>query len=1230
MADEITQKLGLDASAAITSLRQLRILFQQYAQSVRSAADANTQFNKTGRLITASLSADAAAMAAAQKAVGQLTTQTKRLVQQLNARFAAQNKLNGANPAGPKAPVAATGPDPSGIFASTLASNLLARAISGTTSAIIEGTTAAIDYELTLARIKTIAGTGVGSIQTLSEQIRTLSDEFGRPIVEVAAGQYELLSNQIGSAAEATTVLRAALKLANVTGATTADSVNAISSVINSYNLSASEAEVISAKLFRAVDLGRFTLDEVANSMGRVTVTAAQLGISLDEVLGSLATLTITGVPADEAMTLLSNTMRGLLKPTKAMKELFAELGVSTAEAGIAAFGFQGLLDKIAESSGGSASEIAQLTENVRVARGFLGLTGDQAARAAKNIEEIGKASAQFLQQKNEIILQTNAKQVQTELNEIKNILLVDIGQNGLAVVNDLTKVFGGLSTVVTLAGIAVGSYVAGLALAKVEAIGLITTNAGLSVSFASVATSANGVVVALAPLAAAALPLVLLANGMRVVGLETQRAKDNIDRAADALKNGLTLQAKAATDAQRSRLDGEKKVNDAINAELQRHFIKLAAEYNKDRDKYISTQRQGQEVFKDQLNDRVKAYEDYVNKVAAAEQRARDIARASQEKITDATQQVGQSRFSRSLTGLSEPQQITKQLERVNQLLAEARQLESRGGEANQKIADQYRDQAASLSDQAANTAAQLNNSRLRETAERAISNVLLEQIKSEVAKETAAKKAADTAAAQAAKEKANLSEIKSLQDEITKIQTDAFKSAKSESDVLDSLRKAIPLAEQIQQKLAKAGDVNLAKQLGLESVLSDVRKPFLDALGKEVKLKFAFSDLPNQIQSTLSTQRFSIIIDPQVAQDRLTDLAKQVGVGDTAQRQLPERQASQAQALIDVQAATAKLNAEMLAFGRNVDTNSNSLTQLGQRANAGLAEISRGLLGLGRSPQFQFAKNEMGSLLALVEKAKTDIAASPAEVNLDPLIQKLNELQAAASQGGSANLAASLNELGLAVTALQAEQQRLLEVQNQAAEGSQAIEAQRRLKVELEQQGAAAQGASTGLNGMSNAQTGSASSAASASGASASYSAALQAEAQQALITAQANRQLAASRGGGGTVTRAARGGPIYRANGGPTGFAPRGTDTIPAMLSPGEFVVNARSSRKFFSQLVAINSGRMPAYRANGGPVSNTTIGDVNVNVNSSDPSQIDGRMLANALRRELRRGTISLKG
>ena len=71
------------------------------------------------------------------------------------------------------------------------------------------------------------------------------------------------------------------------------------------------------------------------------------------------------------------------------------------------------------------------------------------------------------------------------------------------------------------------------------------------------------------------------------------------------------------------------------------------------------------------------------------------------------------------------------------------------------------------------------------------------------------------------------------------------------------------------------------------------------------------------------------------------------------------------------------------------------------------------------------------------------------------------------------------------------------------------------------------------------------------------------------------------------------AQNGGPIYRSRGGDSSdgvnFAPKGTDTVPAMLTPGEFVVNRSSAAKNLPLLRAINNrGSSTSYLSNGGGV------------------------------------------
>jgi hypothetical protein len=65
-------------------------------------------------------------------------------------------------------------------------------------------------------------------------------------------------------------------------------------------------------------------------------------------------------------------------------------------------------------------------------------------------------------------------------------------------------------------------------------------------------------------------------------------------------------------------------------------------------------------------------------------------------------------------------------------------------------------------------------------------------------------------------------------------------------------------------------------------------------------------------------------------------------------------------------------------------------------------------------------------------------------------------------------------------------------------------------------------------------------------------------------------------------------ATGGVVYASTGKLINFQPRGTDTVPAMLTPGEFVVNRSATQKHLPLLQSINSGSTPNQYSQGGVV------------------------------------------
>jgi TP901 family phage tail tape measure protein len=311
-------------------------------------------------------------------------------------------------------------------------------------AAFKEGIQTSTKLSLQIAEIQTISQRAQLSTQQWTTEIRRLSDEFNRPIGDVAEATYETLSNQIAKGADATKFLREALLFSQVTVSSTTDSVNLLSSAINAYNIPAERAGDLSATFFKIIDLGRVRASEMANTFGRVANLTSSLGISLEETGAAITVLTRQGVRYNEAFTLINNIATKLLKPTVPLVKLFKEWGVANGEAAIATFGFAGTLKKLEEAAGGSDTELASMFKDIRAVRGVLGLTGSAFKDFASDLKEIKNAGAEY-RKGIDLIQQSTGFKFEKQINEVKNLFAVDISKDFIKSIVELTDTFGSL-----------------------------------------------------------------------------------------------------------------------------------------------------------------------------------------------------------------------------------------------------------------------------------------------------------------------------------------------------------------------------------------------------------------------------------------------------------------------------------------------------------------------------------------------------------------------------------------------------------------------------------------------------------------------------------------------------------------------------------------------------------------------------------------------------------------
>ncbi|GAG95650.1 unnamed protein product, partial [marine sediment metagenome] len=142
----------------------------------------------------------------------------------------------------------------------------------------------AADFETQLANVSTMLDeSAMRILPEYRKGLQALSVEFGESTQTLSKGLYDILSASIPPA-EALGVLEVSAKAAAAGITDTGVAADAITTILNSYGMSADQAGMVSDKLFAIVKEGKTTFAELAPSIGKVAATASMAGLSFDDL----------------------------------------------------------------------------------------------------------------------------------------------------------------------------------------------------------------------------------------------------------------------------------------------------------------------------------------------------------------------------------------------------------------------------------------------------------------------------------------------------------------------------------------------------------------------------------------------------------------------------------------------------------------------------------------------------------------------------------------------------------------------------------------------------------------------------------------------------------------------------------------------------------------------------------------------------------------------------------
>lgn len=248
--------------------------------------------------------------------------------------------------------------------------------VGGVTIAIKRTVTEWLKFDKAMTEVATIAGVSTARMKELRKEALNIAKTIGVDATEAAQGFYQALSAGVEETNVGEFVTTAA-KFAKGGLTDVASATDLLTTALNSYSMSATEAQNVGDKLFTTIKLGKTNAEQLARSFARAGSAAAQGGVELNELLGVTAQITKTGVPTAEAFTQIKAAIAALYNPSAELKNIYEELGVTGARQLINQRGLAGALDAVREATGGNEAVFIKALRSIEAYSGALVVTGD-------------------------------------------------------------------------------------------------------------------------------------------------------------------------------------------------------------------------------------------------------------------------------------------------------------------------------------------------------------------------------------------------------------------------------------------------------------------------------------------------------------------------------------------------------------------------------------------------------------------------------------------------------------------------------------------------------------------------------------------------------------------------------------------------------------------------------------------------------------------------------------
>ncbi len=256
-------------------------------------------------------------------------------------------------------------------------------------------------FDKSMRAVNTMAGKGKEGFEALTDSVRELSYSIPMAREELAGGLYQVISNGVPED-NWISFLEQSSKAAVGGLADLGQTVTVTSTIIKNYGLEWDAAGNIQDKIQMTAKNGVTSFEQLAAALPRVSGSASQLGISLDELMAVFATTTgVTGNTA-EVSTQLAAVLTALIKPSSEAAQAAERMGISFNAASIKeAGGLQNFLQMLDTTINEYSARTGELKETIygnlfgsaEALRVLTSLTGEQKDKFTENIQAMADST---------------------------------------------------------------------------------------------------------------------------------------------------------------------------------------------------------------------------------------------------------------------------------------------------------------------------------------------------------------------------------------------------------------------------------------------------------------------------------------------------------------------------------------------------------------------------------------------------------------------------------------------------------------------------------------------------------------------------------------------------------------------------------------------------------------------------------------------------------------------